>query len=85
MLNSKWLKNLWTNFLEIYSSTIDFASIFLKVMQLSMFSFQILKKKNVYPKFWVFSEIPREISNFLTYLPYTNYVWVLEVEKSQKQ
>ena len=28
----RWLKNLWTNFL-VYSCTIYFASIFLKVMQ----------------------------------------------------
>ena len=53
MLNSKWLKNLWTNFLKIYNSTIDFASIFIKVMQLSMFSIQIPRKKNLYTKFWI--------------------------------
>ena len=53
MLNSKWLKHLWTNFLKIYNSTINFASIFIKVMQLSMFSIQISRKKILYTKFWI--------------------------------
>jgi hypothetical protein len=64
MLNSKWLKKLWTNFLEIYNSTTDFASIFIKVMQLSMFSIQIPRNFFLYTQNSEFREISSWNSNF---------------------
>ena len=65
MLNSKWLKNLWTNFLEIYNSTIDFALIFIKVIQLSMFSIQIPRNFFFMHKIQNFKKFPVKFKFFL--------------------
>ena len=86
MLNSKWLKNLWTNFLEIYSCTIYFASIFLKVMQLSMLVFEFWRKKMDTQNFEFSQKFPVKSRIFLhIYLiPIMYESWKLKKVKSNK-
>ena len=81
-LNWRLLKSSWVNFNIFCKFFNGLCPSSLKLLQFCMLIHKIQRKKINMHRILFFSKIPRENSNFWTYLGCPHYVWMRKSEKS---